>query len=418
MNNPIWKIFTSLRLTVTLLSLGILLVFVGTVAQADEGLYVAQERYFKHWFVFGISFFGYKVPVPLPGGYLIGTLLLLNLTAAFIKRFQWSPKKIGIYLTHMGVILLLVGQLVTDLLSRETQMRIHEGEAKNYSESGMGYELAFETDVDANTNEVVAIPQELLARRGDLKHDKLPFTVRVKEFWPNSNPAFRAPAQENAPPLTTNGVATSFDFESTKLTHDMNSKNVPTTVIEFIGPNGSLGTWVAPGWAGDDAMAESLGRYYGKQMGPQMAATIRKRLEAPQSIEVNGKQFTFTLRPERVYKPFSFTLLKATHSVYQGTEIPKDFRSRIRIENPGKNENRETEIFMNNPLRYAGLTFFQFQMSADEMVMRLGETPSSTLQVVRNPGWLTPYAGCIIVAAGLLYQFMFHLSKFLKRRLA
>src|SRR5256885_10389333 len=94
------KILTSLRLTVTLLAFGILLVFVGTVAQADEGLYQAQSRYFKHWFVWGITLFGHRIPVGLPGGYLIGTLLLLNLTAAHIKRFQLTWKKLGIHLTH------------------------------------------------------------------------------------------------------------------------------------------------------------------------------------------------------------------------------------------------------------------------------------------------------------------------------
>src|SRR6185503_17265148 len=133
------KIATSLKLTVTLLGLGILLVFVGTVAQADEGLYQAQARYFKHWFVLGITFFGHKVPLPLPGGYLIGTLLLLNLTAAHIQRFQWTWKKSGIHLTHAGVILLLVGQLATDLLSRETLLRLEEGETKSWSESSMDY---------------------------------------------------------------------------------------------------------------------------------------------------------------------------------------------------------------------------------------------------------------------------------------
>ena len=97
--NRLWKILTSLRLTAVLLALGILLVFVGTVAQADEGLYTAQSRYFKHWFVFGISFFGHHVPLPLPGGYLLGTALLINLLAAHIQRFQWTRKKIGIHLT-------------------------------------------------------------------------------------------------------------------------------------------------------------------------------------------------------------------------------------------------------------------------------------------------------------------------------
>ena len=114
------KVFTSLRLTATLLAFGILLVFVGTVAQADEGLYQAQERYFKQWFVWGISMFGHRIPLGLPGGYLIGTLLLINLTAAHIKRLKFTAKKTGIYLTHSGVILLILGQLVTDLFSHET----------------------------------------------------------------------------------------------------------------------------------------------------------------------------------------------------------------------------------------------------------------------------------------------------------
>ena len=63
--NHLWKILTSLRLTVLLLGFGIILVWVGTVAQADEGLYQAQARYFKHWFVPNISLFGHKLPAVL-----------------------------------------------------------------------------------------------------------------------------------------------------------------------------------------------------------------------------------------------------------------------------------------------------------------------------------------------------------------
>jgi hypothetical protein len=67
-------------------------------------------------------------------------------------------------------------------------------------------------------------------------------------------------------------------------------------------------------------------------------------------------------------------------------------------------------------LRYAGLTFYQYQMSAGEAVLQAGETPSSTLQVVRNPAWLTPYLGCALVAAGLVTQFMFHLVGFISKQ--
>jgi cytochrome c biogenesis protein ResB len=100
--------------------------------------------------------------------------------------------------------------------------------------------------------------------------------------------------------------------------------------------------------------------------------------------------------------------------VYPGTEIPKNFQSRVRIENPATGEQREVDIRMNEPLRYGGLTFFQFQMGKEDLERDARGT--STLQVVRNPAWLTPYAGCAIVSAGMLWQFLYHLAGFASRR--
>src|SRR4051812_18928861 len=104
----IWKFFTSLRLTVVCLAFGIILIWIGTVAQADEGLYVAQGRYFKQWIIVGVTLWGNKIPVVLPGGYLLGVVLLVNLVAAHIKRFHWSLAKVGIHLTHAGIVLMLL----------------------------------------------------------------------------------------------------------------------------------------------------------------------------------------------------------------------------------------------------------------------------------------------------------------------
>jgi hypothetical protein len=410
------KFFTSLRLTVVLLAFAIILVWVGTVAQADEGLYNAQTRYFKQWLVLGVTLFGKRIPIILPGGYLIGSLLLVNLIAAHIHRFKFTTRKIGIQLAHLGIILLLVGQLSTDLLSRETQIRFAEGQTRSYAESSQRYELAFATDAGPGEEQMVVIPGPLLAHGGELKSDSLPFTVQVKNFWKNSQPSFRAPMMQNGAPLTTNGVATRFDFSPLPETKKMDDKNVPTALVEIVGPNGSLGSWVVSGWTTDAGVIESVQATYAQEMGPQMAAKIVGQLTAPQTVEAGGKKYTFALRPERIYAPFSLTLLKATHSNYPGSDIPKDFRSRVRLENPATAENREVEIFMNSPLRYAGLTFYQYQMDAGEMARQAGHVPSSVLQVVRNPGWLTPYAGCILVGAGLVIQFMLHLVGFISRR--
>jgi hypothetical protein len=407
------SVFTSLKLTVTLLAFAIVLVFIGTLAQVDEGLYNAQSHYFRQWFVLGPHVFGKNIPLILPGGYLVGTLLLLNLIAAHVYRFQLSVKKIGIQLAHAGVILLLVGQLMTDMLARETQINFAEGAARNYSESVADYELIF-TSGDV----VTAIPAKLLLPGDTLKIDSLPFTIHVKNFWKNSDANFRAPMMQNAPPIASNGVALNFDFNPRPDVKTMDGKNIPTAVIELIGQNGSPGSWAVSGWTTDPAMVAALQASYAQQAGADMAQKIAGQLVAPQSIEINDKKFTFSLRPARTYHPFSLTLLKATHAVYPGTDIPKDFRSRVLLNNPKTGENREVEISMNHPLRYAGLTFYQYQMTAGDLVERAGETPSSVLQVVRNPGWLTPYIGCALVGMGLATQFMFHLVGFISKRKA
>jgi hypothetical protein len=410
------KIFTSLRLTVILLAFAILLVFIGTLAQVDEGLYNAQARYFRQWLIFGIDVFGHRIPLLLPGGYLIGTLLLLNLVAAHLYRFQLSIKKIGIQIAHTGVILLLVGQLATDMLAHESQMRFVERETKSYAESSRNNELAFASDSGANGEEVVVIPGRLLTSGGEIEDGNLPFAIRVKSYWENSEISFRAPMMKNGPPLTTNGVGASFDFHPSAETKSMDEKNVPTALIEIIGANGLLGDWVVSGWTSDEEMVEALRQGYQQQLGPEMAKKITTQLTQAQSIETGGKKFTFGLRPERVYYPFSLELLKATHAIYEGTDIPKDFRSRVRLRNPRTGEDREVEISMNHPLRYAGLTFYQYQMDAGQAARQAGHAPSSVLQVVHNPGWLTPYVGCALVALGLTIQFMFHLVGFLSKR--
>ncbi|HEV2331097.1 MAG TPA: cytochrome c biogenesis protein ResB [Verrucomicrobiae bacterium] len=407
------KIFASLRLTVVLLAFAIVLVFVGTLAQVDEGLYYVQSHYFKAPIILGLDLFGRKIPMILPGGSLIGTLLLVNLLAAHIYRFQFSVKKIGIQFVHAGVILLLVGQLATQIFANESQISFAEGQTRSYSESANQYELAFTSASGPHSEQVVAFPSDLLAAGDELQDPNLPFKIRVKLFWKNSDTQFRAPMIQNGPPLTSNGIALNFDFWPTNEVKTTDDKDAPTAQIELIGPGGSLGDWIVSDWADDDAKIEQIREGYTPAMGTDMANKIVADLTQPQFVYINGKKFTFGLRPEQVRFPFSLTLLKATHTVYEGTDIPKDFRSRVLLKNAQTGENREIEISMNNPLRYAGLTFYQQEMTAGETTEQAGLAPWSLLQVVHNPGWLTPYIACGMVAAGLVIQFMFHLTGFI-----
>jgi cytochrome c biogenesis protein ResB len=381
--NSIWKFLTSLRLTVVLLVLAIVLVFVGTVAQADEGLYQAQERYFKHWIVVGASMWGHHVPLVLPGGYTLGVGLLVNLVAAHVKRFKWGWSKVGIHLTHLGIVMLLVGQLATDMLQVESRLSFKEGEAANYLEHHRAHELAVAVDVADGQEEVVVIPEAIFSQGGVINAPKLPFTIKVKEYHPNAEVRQRAPMVDKGEPPATQGAGAKVTMTPLPVAKDMDSKSLPAAVLEISAGGKVLGTWLA---------------------SPFLNA---------QTIEAGGKSYRVQLRDERTYLPYGMTLLQATHKKYPGSDTPKDFRSRVRIENPGTHENREVEISMNNPLRYAGLAFFQYQMTKDELDRAPG---SSVLQVVRNPSWLVPYIGCIVVALGMLWQFLHHLVGFISKR--
>lgn len=383
----IFKFLSSLRLTVVLLAFGILVVFFGTLGQTSDGLYVAQERYFRSWFSYWTPH-GRNFPVvPLPGGYLLGTLLVINLLVAHFTRFKWTWAKSGIFLTHFGIILLLLGQLATDMFARESVMSFREGESRNYSESQMDFELAFLRDANgSDLDQVVAIPASRIKPGADIRHELLPFTVRIRESYENARVRQRAPVMDsNRPPAATKGIGARIIVDPVQATRTMDDRNLPAAIIELIEDGkGSQGTWAA-------------------------SAALR-----PQEFESGGVQWRLDYRPVREYKPFSVTLLKTTHEVYQGTDIPKNFQSRVRIQNPDSREDREVEIYMNNPLRYGGYTFFQYQMGKEQVAQ--GGLGTSALQVVLNPSWVTPYLGCILVGGGLLVQFLIHLVKFIGRR--
>src|ERR1035441_7258408 len=113
--NP-FALFTSLRLTVVLLLLSIMLVFAATLDQVHLGVWGVQEKYFRSFFVFS-QIRGTVITLPVfPGGYLIGGALIVNLVAAHLYRFRLSWRQSGIWMTHLGLILLLAGEGLSGIL--------------------------------------------------------------------------------------------------------------------------------------------------------------------------------------------------------------------------------------------------------------------------------------------------------------
>ncbi len=375
----LYRFFSSLKLTVTCLVLGCVIVFWGTIAQVHLGLFKAQNEFFRSFVVYW-PLDGSPPHIPIfPGGYFIGTVLLINLFVAHFRYYQPGKRKIGILLIHLGIVLLLLGQMLTDFLSRESAMHLRIGETKNYSEAERAYELEVIDTTDPDSDKVVAIPCSVLVRRGTVSDPEMPFNVRVKNFYANSSLVQQSqPGYQ--PVKTTAGVGSGMWWREEPRVTEMDRMDMPSATVEIATPQGPLGTFLASAW-----------------------------LDQPQSFTYNNRSYELLLRQERYYLPFSLHLIEFRHDRYPGTDIPKNFSSRVRLQNVENGEDREVRIFMNNPLRYEGETFYQASFDPDDH--------GSVLQVVHNPSWLTPYFSCVLVATGLVIQFLSHLIPFLKRRM-
>ena len=388
---------SSLRVAMVLLCAAAGLVFIGTIAQVDMGLYAAQTAFFRSFLVYwGPKGANWTIPI-LPGGYLIGTLLVINLVAAQIKHFEWTKSRLGLQMTHLGVILLLIGQLATDMLSIESHIRLRVGQPLNYSEASQSAELFLAETSAAEHARVFAFPEETLARKGSLTHPDLPFQVRVLSYSRNSQVVGRSIENRG----TTNGLAAFLQFDPLPKTTKMDARDIPAALVQIQAGNQVLGEWWVSNWTEEESLAQMI---YNDST-PQ----LRAALERGQTFQQAGKTWRLGMRPTRFYVPFSLELMKFTHEKYSGTEIPKNFSSRVHLRNAATGEDREALIYMNNPLRYAGLTYYQFSFDqADPNV--------TVLQVVRNPGWLTPYVGCVLVGVGLTCHFLISMVQFLNQR--
>jgi hypothetical protein len=396
--NKTVNFFTSLRLTVVCLTLALGLVFIGTLAQVNLGLYIVQERFFHSFLVWwhpkGAS---WQIPV-WPGGYLLGTVLLVNLVAAHIKRFEVSRKKIGIFVVHAGLILLLLGQLFTEIFQVESYMYLPEGTSKNYTESGRKSELAIVDMSDPKEDQVYSIPERMLAKNQLIADPKLPFRIKVESYSENSLPVLHTPKVAS----TGNELPKpQLKLVQTNLATAMDDRNIPVATLSIETDEGRKGPFTVSNWLVEQGLITSILKSFRAQTPPDFAK--------PQNFTYKGHDYEIALRPTRYYKPYSVGLIDFTHEVYKGTDTPKNFASRVHITRPETGENREVLIYMNNPLRYAGETFYQGGFD--------GET-TTILQVVKNPGWLTPYLACAMVGAGLLIQFLSHLISFARKRSA
>jgi hypothetical protein len=376
--HKLWDLLTSLKLTIVCLTLLMLLVVACTLAQVQLGTVAAVNLYMRSFLVW------WQVPgtswslAIFPGGASVGLVLMVNLAAAQGQRLERSWKKAGIWIVHGGLILLFVGEFVTGVFQVETQLAIEEGQTVNYVENTRQQELAVTDVTDPAWDEVHAVPEGLLADGGVIPLPGTPVTLRVRRYWENAQLSMPGPGFQ---PVANMGVGAGVQVQPLRTVSADDRSNVPAAVVEPVAGGRSYGFWLVSG-----------------------------QLGAAQQFVHEGRTYSLAMRPRRQYLPYSMTLKKFSHDVYEGTSIPKNFSSLVHLSNPGKGESRDVLIFMNQPLRYGGKAFYQASFGKNDTL--------SILQVVENPGWLLPYISCVLVGLGLMVHFGISLRRALRRRAA
>ena len=395
------KPLASLRLTVVLIVLAMILIYAGTWAQIDTGIWQVQKKYFHSLFTW-VDFAtllprpaagSWRVPggFPLPGGYLLGLLLLANLIAAHVVRFKFTWKRTGIILIHLGLILLLVGEGITSSMAVESQMTIDEGSYAKFSSDIREVELAIIDPSSPDHDQVAVIPQSMLKSGVTFDQPQLPVKVTIEKYLPNSTILGPMQAGERDNVKATAGMNVGITAVGAP-THGGidDDQDYPAAYLKLTSRTG-----------------DATGTYLCSAM--PLVVPGNRMLSAVQDAKVGDKTYQIALRFKRIYKPYTVHLLSFTHARYVGTDEDRDFASRIRLEDPTRGVDREVRIWMNNPLRYHGETFYQAGFKPGDK--------TTVLQVVSNPGWLMPYFACAIGALGLVIHFGMNLMKFLLARL-
>ena len=321
-----------------------ILVVAGTITQKEMGLYDAVRTYIS-------SFIFWLGPVPLPGGLSMIALIFLSLVINFLFFSPWSLRKSGIHMTHLGVILLLLGGLVTAVSAKEGFMIIPEGDTVGAMSDYQKRVLIISKD-----NHVL---QEISF---DTLHKDQIITVddiELKLLNICENCGAQAPSgrYKNLKGLAEN-------MELTTLPSDKNPEaNFSGLTLEIT-----------------------------KSPDRTDQGTYILMEDIPTTPDIDGMEISLTRKAMPL--PFAVQLTDFRKIDYPGTRKAQEYESDIIIQDGSLSW--PATISMNKPYRYKGYTFYQSSFEQTEQ-MEL-----TVLNVVKNQGRFFPYISSLVIFLGLM----------------
>ncbi len=326
---------------------------------------------------------GLRIMWQLMQSSLAALVLLAGLIAVFGHRG-------GNVLIHLAVALLMVGQFVFGDRQIEERMSIVEGRATNVACRTDETELAIIDTSAADADRVTAISGRLLAARDGgepISVEGLPFDLTVVEFFPNSTVIAVGPF---APNPATAGLGQQWLATGAAPEGGASSRaNVASAYVRLTERESGrdLGTHLVSQFLNDQQQIFAVA-------APDQCDTV----------EAGGREWRLQLRFRREYKPYSVRLDDVRRINYSASETPRDYSSYVTFTDVASGAEQKGRIWMNNPVRYRGETFYQSTYSTVDLGD--GETGELTgLQVVENAGWLVPYVACVLAFWGMLVHF-------------
>jgi hypothetical protein len=441
MLNKFIKFLSSLQLAVIIITALAILTAVGTFVEAEYDIEAAAKWVYK-----------------TPWMFVVMGALAINLSMVMVDRWPWKRRHVPFLLAHIGILVLLLGSLITmkwgldgtmifGIGESSRHVRIPESELTIWSSfDGDRYSKVFFKKVDFFTHSPKKYP---------VKSDLLEGPFEVLDYVPYAIP--NKVVEESKDKGAGAGLrfqmmgsrASANEWLVQKRKGEIVSYQLGPAKIHFGGINPKSKNeneiFIEPTDKGLQYML-----FYKDDKRPPLKGLLQegqslstgwmdfefrvlryfplaeekwdiKKLERPTPVTMAAIKVSFlgkehwifkndmvklftpagvyivSYADERIDIGFDLKLLKFNMDKYQGTERAASYQSLVDVPGVG-----ETLISMNEPLKHNGLTFYQASFQTDP---NTGQPNASILSVNYDPGRWIKYLGSLILSLGVIWLF-------------
>ncbi len=442
----VFKFFASLELAVFLILTLAVVLSVGTIYESKYGAPVAGQLVYRSWWM-----------------QVLLWLFMLNLAAVAISRLPWKKQHVGFLITHLGIIILLLGSWVQQKRGVDGVLALAPGETGRLVRldenmlyvfrtiPGQAYELVLEEPLHYDLRHVSE-----KVRSYPLQNGK---TIQVLRYYPKANREVVAedvaPGQ-GVPALklrlsgsratfndwmflqpdtgTTNSVGPA-EIRFVKEKPDLGKPPAKATLYLYLEGKGApkiavaragqpfrqlgrvqVGKDVVLGWMDFSLTVDAYHPSAIPRASYVPLTTAIPGFDGFQVVEVSlgdesiwlelGASGQVTIDNEMYYIQFArrqvdlgFELLLRQFDIGYYEGTTRPKSYSSVVEVAGQTHT----ISMNEPLHHGGFTFYQASYEMDEM----GEPRLSVLSVNYDPGRAIKYIGSLMLVLGIISMFYF-----------